>query len=297
MRLPLGARTESEPMNPPNPDARLWLFDFDNTLAALEREVDWPCSRRELEAFLRDAGIDDKIFAEIPKGNLPLYAALHARWLRNPSPQVNVPTAGANTLPIRVRAFEPHYTSATERTTPSLESIDPTEQPPREIAEALLRGASEIIERHELIGVERARPTEGAIELLKALDARGSVVVIVTSNSSRTVARWLQIHGTSRSVQAIVGRDSMLALKPSPEMVLRAREFGSTPISDAVFVGDSDADSGAARAAGLGFYGIAITDAARSRLSAAGAREVFASPTALRVHLNLKPTASTVGVD
>jgi len=247
-------------MNPPNPDARLWLFDFDNTLAALEREVDWTGSRRELEAYLRDAGIDDKIFTEIPKGNLPLYAALHARWL---------------------------HTSIEAR----------IGRPPREIAEALLRGASEIIERHELIGVERARPTEGAIELLNALDARGSVVVIVTSNSSRTVARWLEIHGTSQLVQAIVGRDSLLALKPSPEMVLRAREFGSTPISDAVFVGDSDADSGAARAAGLGFYGIAITDAARSRLSAAGAREVFASPTALRVHLNLKPSATTVGAD
>src|ERR1700674_515151 len=71
-------------MIPPNPAARLWLFDFDNTLAALEREVDWPGSRRELEAYLRAVGVDQEIFAAIPKGNLPLYAALHSRWLRQP---------------------------------------------------------------------------------------------------------------------------------------------------------------------------------------------------------------------
>src|ERR1700674_4411742 len=49
-----------------------------------EGEVDWPGSRRELEAFLRAEGVDQEIFAEIPKGNLPLYAALHSRWLRAP---------------------------------------------------------------------------------------------------------------------------------------------------------------------------------------------------------------------
>ncbi len=289
MRLPLGARTESEPMNPPNPDARLWLFDFDNTLAALEREVDWPCSRRELEAFLRDEGIDDKIFAEIPKGNLPLYAALHARWLRNPSPQVNVPTAGANTLPIRVRAFEPHYTSATERTTPSLESIDPTEQPPREIAEALLRGASEIIERHELIGVERARPTEGAIELLKALDRPGQrrrhrdLELLphrcpMASNSRHQPIcpgdRRPRQHARAETLARDGSRAREFArLRPSrtlhrpPTMSRSAIASSSAPeaqSAQAVFVGDSDADFGAARAAGLGFYGIAITDAART---------------------------------
>ena len=117
---------------PPNPAAKLWLFDFDNTLAALEREVDWPGSRRELEAFLRAEGVDEKIFVEIPKGNLPLYAALHTRWLRGPGDDAS-----------RTR-------------------------PPREVAETLLRRASEIIERHELIGAERAAPTPGAIDLSKS---------------------------------------------------------------------------------------------------------------------------------
>jgi phosphoglycolate phosphatase-like HAD superfamily hydrolase len=278
-------------MNPPNPDARLWLFDFDNTLAALEREVDWPGGRRELEAFLRNEGVDDKIFAEIPKGNLPLYAALHSRWLRAPSTQANTPTA-VQSQPRR--QFISVARRSPRETAPSTgENIG---RPSPEIAEALLRRSSEIIERHELIGVERAQPTAGAIDLLEALVARSATVVIVTSNSSRTVARWLQRHGISDLVHAIVGRDSLLALKPSPEMVAQALNLcatfapttqTATPAADAVFVGDSEADFGAARAAVLGFFGIAISHGARERLLSTGTTDVFASPAALRIHLNL----------
>jgi phosphoglycolate phosphatase-like HAD superfamily hydrolase len=306
MRLLRGAHSESARMNPPNPDARLWLFDFDNTLAALEREVDWLGSRRELEAFLRDASVDEKIFVEIPKGNLPLYAALHTRWLPALSTEANLPINIALARPItdqiQPRVLESPYTNAKDATTPSGLLIRAAGRPSRETAEALLRRSSEIIERHELIGVERAQPTAGAIDLLEALVARGSVVGIVTSNSSRTVARWLQRHGISDLVHAIVGRDSLLALKPSPEMVVRALNLAptfapaaqtATTAADAVFVGDSEADFGATRAAGLGFYGIAISHAARDRLVAAGATELFASPAAMRIHLNRAPPEPT----
>ena len=213
--------------------------------------VDWPGSRRELEAFLRAEDIDGEIFVEIPKGNLPLYAALHSRWLRD-----------RDTAPAA---------------------------PPRDAAETLLRRASEIVERHELIGVERAAPTLGAIELLKTLAEQGVIVMVVTSNSSCTVARWLQLFAVSDLVRVVIGRDSLLALKPSPEMVLRALKLAGIPASDAIFVGDSEADLGAARAAGVGFYGIAPKDSARDRLIAAGATEIFGSPAALRTHLNLVP--------
>jgi phosphoglycolate phosphatase len=241
-------------MIPPNPAARLWLFDFDNTIAALEREVDWPGSRRELEAYLRAAGVNEEIFAEIPAGNLPLYAKLHSRWLR--------PSRGAPRI-----AFSPP-----------------------EDAEALLRHASEIIERHELIGAERAAPTPGAIDLLRAIAARSAVAIIVTSNSSRTVAHWLERHDINDFVRAIVGRDSLLALKPSPEMIAHAIALTAIPPAETVFVGDSLADFEAACAAGLGFYGIATTGYARDRLLAAGASDIFTSPSALRIHLNLTPS-------
>ena len=149
-----------------------------------------------------------------------------------------------------------------------------------------LRHASEIIEKLELAGVDRAQPLEGAIEILAALKASGAAIAIVTSNSSKTVQRWFDRNGGA-SIDAIVGRDTLLGLKPAPDMVTRALELFSVDRSDAAFVGDSDADIRAAQSCGVRFYGIAPTDSARDRLLAAGATEIFGSPAALAIHLNL----------
>ena len=56
--------------------SQLWMFDFDNTLVALEETVDWAASRQVLEPMLRDAGCPAELFAEFPRGNLVLYDAI-----------------------------------------------------------------------------------------------------------------------------------------------------------------------------------------------------------------------------
>ena len=236
-----------------NPGARVWLFDFDNTLAALETVVDWAASRRQLEPFLRAAGVTDAIFSEFPKGNLPLYNALLGR-LRGDIAAITAPGTSA-----------------------------------RAEAEAMLLRASQIIEAHELLGVPRAQALPGTADLLRMLAARGSAVAIVTSNSSRTVAAWLALNRMEDCVRIIVGRDLMMPLKPAPDSVLRALELCGASADEAVFVGDSEADFGAARGAGIGFYGIAAARDRRDLLIAAGAAEVFASPAALAIGLNLTP--------
>jgi HAD superfamily hydrolase (TIGR01509 family) len=220
---------------------KLWMFDFDNTIARLEPEVDWAGGRLVLEPYLRSIGAPDELFARIPRGNLPLYDAYRKLARSEISP--------------------PHMLEA-------------------------LRHASEIIEKIELAGVDRAQPLEGAVEILAALKASGAAVAIVTSNSSTTVARWFDRNG-GVSVDAIVGRDTLLGLKPAPDMLIRALEIFSLDRSDAAFVGDSDADLRAAQSCGVRFYGIAATDDARDRLLAASAAEIFGSPAALAVHLNL----------
>ena len=84
----------------------------------------------------------------------------------------------------------------------------------------------------------------------------------------------------------------MLALKPAPDMIVRALEELSARPDEAAFVGDSEADLLAARAAHLRFYGIAHDDQSRDRLLRAGADEIFSSPRALALHLNvLSPRA------
>ena len=218
---------------------KLWMFDFDNTIARLEPEVDWAGGRPVLEAYLRSAGAPDELFARIPRGNLPLYDAYRTLMLGG-------------------------------------------KDPPHEV----LRHASEIIEKIELAGVDRAQPLEGAIEILATLKASGAAVAIVTSNSSKTVARWFDRKRVA-PVDAIIGRDTLLGLKPAPDMLVRALELLHVDRSDAAFVGDSDADIRAAQSCGVRFYGIAPTDSARDRLLAAGAEEIFGSPAALAIHLKV----------
>lgn len=208
---------------------RLWLFDFDNTLAALETQVDWVASRRELESYLRSRGVDEALLREFPSRNLPLYNALLSRLV------------GSSDA-------------------------------------ALIRRASAIIESYELRGVENAAPLAGAIELLLSLTTHGKRIAIVTSNSSRTVRRWLGNHQLTREVSAIVGRDSLLPLKPSPDMVSRALELNSSCAAEAVMVGDSEADLVAARCAGVAFLGVASDPGARARLQKLGTRALFSSP-------------------
>ena len=220
---------------------KLWMFDFDNTIARLEPEVDWAGGRPVLERYLRSVGAPDELFERIPRGNLPLYDAYRSLILAEFNQAQKIET---------------------------------------------LRHASDIIEKIELAGVDRAQPLEGAVETIGALKKSGAAVAIVTSNSSRTVSRWFKKNG-GVSIDAIVGRDTLLGLKPAPDMLLRAIELFSVEPKESAFVGDSEADLRAAQNCGVRFYGIATSGSARDRMLAAGATEIFGSPAALAIHLNL----------
>ena len=165
---------------------KLWIFDFDNTLARLEPEVDWAGGRRELEPMLRELGVPEDLFEKFPRGNLPLYDGMRSRLLE------------------LARDRSSGFSAKRAR--------------------AILRRASQMIEKYELAGVDRAAPLDGAIDLLEHLKQSGAVLAIVTSNSSKTIRRWFSNHRRRSLIDVIVGRDSLLGLKPSPEMISRALE-------------------------------------------------------------------------
>jgi HAD superfamily hydrolase (TIGR01549 family) len=228
---------------------KLWIFDFDNTLARLEPEVDWAAGRRELEPMLRALGVPEDLFEKIPRGNLPLYSATRSRLLELAA------TRQGDFNMRRVRS--------------------------------ILHSASKMIERYEMAGVDRAAPLEGALELLTELRKRSARIAIVTSNSSRTIRRWFSIHHSKNLINEIVGRDSLLALKPSPEMIKRALELSKVNARDAVFIGDADSDYRAASAVEVEFLGVAERETSRDALAAAGAGRVFSSPAALGIELRI----------
>lgn len=151
---------------------------------------------------------------------------------------------------------------------------------------ATLLEASAIIEKYELRGVDRAVPLAGAVDILEAITRAGSTVGIVTSNSSRTVRAWPEKHGAGKFVQLIVGRDSLLPLKPAPDMIVEAGKTGAISAQRTTYVGDTATDCAAARAARVTFCGIASSQGARDALREAGASEIFASPAALAIHRN-----------
>ena len=153
---------------------------------------------------------------------------------------------------------------------------------------AILLEASAIIEKYELQGIDQAAPLAGARDILHAITRAGSTVGIVTSNSSRTVRSWLGKHAAEQSVQIIVGRDSLLALKPASDMIVEARKTAGVPAHGTTYVGDTPGDCAAARAAGVTFYGIASAQGARDALHEAGASEIFASPAALAHQRNFR---------
>ncbi len=226
------------------PSASLWLFDFDNTLARLEPEVDWAASRRELEPMLRSAGAPEPLFTKFPKGNLVLYDAYRAHL-----GELVHSDGGAHA--------------------------------------AILRDASAVIEKFELAGVDRAAPLDGAIELIRFLEQRRTRIGVVTSNSSRIVKLWIQKHGLAAAIELIVGRDSLLPLKPAPDMILDALKTANIDATQAVYVGDSLADCAAAGSASVAFYGVASSQDAREALVGAGAEQVFTSMAELASCLEL----------
>ena len=247
----------------------LWMFDFDNTLTPLEPAVDWAGCRRELQAWLAAQGVAQALFEEFPRGNLVLYEALRARLC-----------AGGDAARAVLGGLGEASAACGGRRL-------------SETARAILDGASAIIERHELAGAGAVAPATGALELLHALRSAGATVAVVTSNSSRTVAAWLKAQaangrgGAVKLVDLIVGRDSGLALKPSSATLERALALCASLSANAGFVGDSEADLNAAKAAAVRFYGINARTEGRDRLTTLGASPVFSSPAAMAIYLDM----------
>ncbi|MDX2158899.1 MAG: HAD-IA family hydrolase [Hyphomicrobiaceae bacterium] len=97
----------------------------------------------------------------------------------------------------------------------------------------------------------------GAHELLAALASRGVALALCTNKAEHVTAVALKALEIDRYFGAVVGALDDRPKKPSPEPVLLAlRGLGATA-GEAVMVGDTSADIGAAKAAGLRSIAIA----------------------------------------
>lgn len=130
------------------------------------------------------------------------------------------------------------------------------------------------LERYRDRFMPRTPPLPGAEALLDGLHARGVPMAVVTNkyaDAGRALVRRL---GWERRFEVVVGFDTTGRGKPAPEPVLHALgALGAAP-NEAAVVGDSPADMGAGRAAGLrAVIGLAGRNSAAA-LGEAGATHV-----------------------
>lgn len=95
------------------------------------------------------------------------------------------------------------------------------------------------------------KPFEGVSAALEALRAAGHPMAVCTNKPLDPALAILAQLGLAHFFDVVIGGGSTGFLKPHPEPVRAAlRRLGVEP-GDAIFVGDSENDVGAARAAGL----------------------------------------------
>lgn len=116
------------------------------------------------------------------------------------------------------------------------------------LLERLNRGFTQ---RYEALGAGRSKPFPGAVELLSRLAGEGVAMGICTNKPAAITARVLDELDLTRWFGAVIGETPHLPRKPAPDMVLAALAgLGATP-AEAIMIGDSGADIGAAKAAGV----------------------------------------------
>ena len=107
----------------------------------------------------------------------------------------------------------------------------------------------------------------GAARVLRTLHDTGCPAGVVTTKYRHRVEDVLERDGLRAFVGVVVGFGDVPRPKPAPDGLLRAAGLLGVPAGDCVYVGDSDVDAMAARAAGVDFVAV---------LSGTTTAEVFA---------------------
>ncbi len=95
------------------------------------------------------------------------------------------------------------------------------------------------------------RPFDGLLPVLEDLRAAGHRMGVCTNKPEGAARAILEQLSLAKFFDAVIGGGSTPHLKPHPEPVLAAMRLMGTGTRDTIFVGDSENDVGAARAAGL----------------------------------------------
>lgn len=91
----------------------------------------------------------------------------------------------------------------------------------------------------------------GAVEVLDRIKNSGAKLGLITTNWREAIDVMLQNHQLQSMFDVVVSGDDVAVHKPDPEGILAALRSLGVPKEQAVMIGDSDKDLGAARNAGI----------------------------------------------
>jgi phosphoglycolate phosphatase len=118
-------------------------------------------------------------------------------------------------------------------------------------AEQMLRMAEKLVAHYEENIARKTRLFPGFAEAADLLQARGAKLVLCTNKRERLTAKLLSALGIGGLFEAVAGGDTFPFHKPDPRHVSELVRLAGGLLSAAVMVGDSEADVGAAKAAGI----------------------------------------------
>ena len=101
-------------------------------------------------------------------------------------------------------------------------------------------------------------PFPGAAAALDALAEAGVVLAICTNKPFRLATLLIDALGWSGRFAAVLGGDSLPVRKPDAGHLVGTAQAAGLPLDDAIFVGDTEVDVSAARAAGVPVIAVAF---------------------------------------
>jgi HAD superfamily hydrolase (TIGR01509 family) len=144
------------------------------------------------------------------------------------------------------------------------------------VGPALTKTVEDELARAELAAAGSAAPTPGATEFLRACQATGRPVAVVSNNSAAAIRSYLARQDMTGLVAAIQGRNATdpRLMKPSPDVLQRGMRDLDVRPEQAAIVGDTVTDIAAGQAANVYTIGYANKPGKYADLQSAGADAV-----------------------
>ena len=121
---------------------------------------------------------------------------------------------------------------------------------------AVPQALDELRTRYDEASIQTVRPFDGVEAALASL-GRTHRLALCTNKPRRPTEAIVERLGWSRHFEAVAALGDTPKPKPDPSLLLRVLDQMRVPVADAVLVGDTKNDAGAARALGMRFYAVA----------------------------------------